>query len=736
MKPTREVRRIGKALSLYATALLLCATINAQQQPPRVTGPATSSAQATPRSQNSPYGSAVGVQTNLKVASGSITGLVYWDMSSTQYKLTSPCQGLTVTVSTISKPQAGGGQVLATATNFTPMGPLTDLTSQGTPKYMLCSYSFQKIPTGEYLRVTLTVQSSAFSPVVSVQSPPTFEIFGGNCNQTPSSTLSFILGGGEMVCGNSAFNVNFKLLSSISAGLVRPTGSSKLLPGAPAKPGGLLSKGASGSSLDTGATPNTIGGATLLLNGTNTTSSGGTLKLNGSSNGVTASSGGTLLIGGPSAGAFTGGVRPALPAMQAGGPAPYVPKMPPMQSNAKRDAAPPADAATKAQIKSKLQTQLAALKQRTARSSASAASNSADSKVSEIQALQGQKMYVESLRTQAAQARDRLLVPPTQNLVVRNQPPTGSILHPPQHTKICLAPQIHAVNGKSSGVVFSQDPKTNDYIISGCDFGTQKGQVYLSGAVTGGRIDMVVTQWTEAQIEAVVQPGLTGVLDGWPDLIVVPASAPSAKFPGSRFYAQRQRVLLPTIPQQYVTLANVTVGDTTHGFGTKYCPGPDVSHLFPCIAFNAGPPLDGITNGHDDRNGTNEPVSNAVDRDGGQMQFDSGEDIYDLSYMAPGFEIENPVAFWYAWTHDVCEGWASDAFPKKPGDSVAYDTEGHYSSYKKTRSKIVVDWGVDHCAWRWLGVFKVDDWYNSGYSLQVYVDGPIGVDPWTGRPTS
>jgi hypothetical protein len=40
---------------------------------------------------------------------------------------------------------------------------------------------------------------------------------------------------------------------------------------------------------------------------------------------------------------------------------------------------------------------------------------------------------------------------------------------------------------------------------------------------------------------------------------------------------------------------------------------------------------------------------------------------------------------------------------------------------------------VDHCAWRWLGIFKVDDWYNSGYSLQVYVKGPIGIDPWTGH---
>jgi hypothetical protein len=101
--------------------------------------------------------------------------------------------------------------------------------------------------------------------------------------------------------------------------------------------------------------------------------------------------------------------------------------------------------------------------------------------------------------------------------------------------------------------------------------------------------------------------------------------------------------------------------------------------------------------------------------------------------MAPGFEIDYSSVYWYAWTTDVCEGWASDAYPKKPGDSVAYDTEGHYSWYAKTKTKIVVDWGVDHCGWRWLKLFKVDDWYNSGYSLEVHVKGPIGVDPWTGH---
>lgn len=416
-----------------------------------------------------------------------------------------------------------------------------------------------------------------------------------------------------------------------------------------------------------------------------------------------------------------------------------VPKMPPMSTNPKRDATPPADTATREQIKSQLKAQLAAAIPRMARST-SAALMPAESNTPEIQVLRSQKIFVDSLRSKSGQPKGVLIPAQAPGLVVPNQPSAASspTMHAPQPNQICVAPQVRAVNGKGSGIIFTQDPAYNDYIITGCGFGSQPGHVYLSGAVTGGRINLVVKpgQWSDTQIEAMVQPGLTGVLDGWPDLIVTAANGPSAKFPNSRFYAQRKSVLLPSIPREHANLANVKVGDSTHGFGTMYCPGPDVGHLFPCVAYNAGPPLDGITNGHGQFKGPNEVVSNAVDRDGGQVQFDSGEDVYDLSSMAPGFEVDYASAFWYAWTSDVCEGWASDAFPKKPGDSVGYDTQGHYGSYKKTKTKIVVDWGVDHCGWRWLGVFKVNDWYNSGYSLQVFVKGPIGVDPWTGHPLS
>jgi hypothetical protein len=411
-----------------------------------------------------------------------------------------------------------------------------------------------------------------------------------------------------------------------------------------------------------------------------------------------------------------------------------------MSSNAKRDASRPADATERAQIQAKVKAQLHAANLLTGKTP-NGAIKPAESNASEIQALQQQITFVNSLRTQGALTNGTLLAAKAHQVRMQPPQPSNPFAHAPAPTKFCPAPQIHAVNGKSSGVVFTQDPAYNDYIITGCGFGAQEGQVYLSGAVSNGRIDLVVKpgHWNDTQIEATVKPGLTGVLDGWPDLIVapLPAGSPMAKFPNSRFYAQRQTVLLPNIPQQYANLANVPVGDGTQGSGTMYCPGPDLTKLFPCIAFNAGYKIDGFTNGVDHRNDAQSwPVSNAVDRNGDRQQFDSGQDTYDLSYMAPGFQIDDASVFWYAWTSDVCEGWSSDATSKKLGDSVGHETLGHYGWQSKTKTKIVVDWGVDHCAWRWLGMFKVDDWYNSGYSLQVYVKGPIGVDPWTGHPVN
>lgn len=476
----------------------------------------------------------------------------------------------------------------------------------------------------------------------------------------------------------------------------------------------------------------------------------------------------------------------------------------PTRTNPQRDAAPPADAATKANTKLKVEAEFAAFRNARA-SGAHVPMKTPAVNVREIEALKRQKMFLdapqnrpggirlESAPTQvganstavatpsATATKGPLLAsshkpllqqaPSPAAVQIKQAPPQigpnlktnvttasaaavkGPLLPAPvkpvnpkelepANTKICFGAQIYTVNGVNSAenasnpVVFTQDPAYNDYIITGCNFGnTEGGQVYLSGAVTGGRINMTVYQWTPTLIEAKVQAGLTGVLDGWPDLIVVPPGGGTpGKFANCRFYAQRQSVLLPSIPENYAHLASETVGDGKHGFGTMYCPGPGQMHLFPCVSFNYEEPLDGVTNNPSQRGHTSTPVSNAVDRDGGPLQFDPGEDVYDLSNLAPGFAIDYFGVHWYTWSQSACDDFRINEM--KAGDTVNWSYQGRLDQYFQKGSQIIVDWPVDYCTSNWIGLFRDFSYYNSGYSLEVHVKGPIGVDPWTGQPTS
>lgn len=412
-------------------------------------------------------------------------------------------------------------------------------------------------------------------------------------------------------------------------------------------------------------------------------------------------------------------------------------RLPPINSTPKRDAAGPANAAAKAAINAGLEKQFAAF-----RKSAPILmfhGQTEAKNIPEIQVLERQKTFVESLRSQSITSQTKLVAPANSSAPARSAtatkpvlgaaaepsgnhaltssptpPPTGSsrpgaVLS--SNARICRTAQIYSVNNATSGVVFTQDPAYNDYIIQGCGFGNQGGRVYLSGAVTNGRISMVVKQWGPEQIEAVVLPGLAGVLDGWPDLVVEPAGNPPAKFPNCRFYAQRQSVPLSTIPQNAARLANSKAAEI------EYCPAGN--NLNGCMFRYSGGPLSNVANG--------------VDRDSGLSgsSFDPGEDVYDFSQLAPGFILEGAGPSWYADSEAICKLWAEGA---RVGDSFDYSTQGHYGASLKGKNQVVVDWGVDQCAWRWLGIFSVSNFYGAGYSLTVYVKGPIGVDPWTGKP--
>lgn len=564
MKRTIGLRKIIEATLLIAIVAGTVATANGQQQP--VVGHASSaSVQVMPRNTTLPPGSIAPTPGALKTPVGSITGYVLWDISAAHYKPAAPCQGLTLSVSTIASPHSNGGQTLATTTNFTAQGPARDYSTAGMPQYMLCVYALQKIPTGVYLRVTLSVQPSTFFPAVSAQSPPAFEIFGGNCNSGPQGTLSYILTGGELVCGNNAFNINFKLQSA-GTRLQSGPSTTPLIRGT-ASGSGLLN----GTATDVIATPDTFTHATMIplapSASTSTMSSGGSSGMlvpavrPGASAGLksSASSGGTagMLVlaispgtgaGVPSSGTtatFTGGLAPAATGSFSGGVRPAL--LPAFNGGVR--------VITGRRIR------------------IAAAQNS-----SLIGLLRKQKQQVGPVsygHTLASGSLPPIYAKQPNVKVQRVSQYVSSNLLTPQQNAWCQqweaqggAPTIFSIAGKAhgQGVVYSPDPQANPYTLVGCGFGSTSGNATLGmGLDTGSgfakalyTLTLTVKSWNDHQIVVSLDPNTTHVPD-WngPNeaaYVSIQSSVGRNSAGPGQFYAARQTVLLSNLSQNEASL--------------------------------------------------------------------------------------------------------------------------------------------------------------------------------------
>ncbi len=264
MRQLTDFTRTVQLTLLAAVLLSISSTMIGQQQPPAVSHPSTSSVQVTPRQAPSPYGNAPNPGIGVQRAQGAITGFVYWQLNILQPQ--SNCQGLTVKVATVTK-SGLPLQLLSTTSAFTPMGPVTDESAPGMPKYMLCSYAFQNMPENVAVRVLLYGAPSS----ATVSMPSSFQIPGGNCNSTPSSTLSFILTGGQVLCGNGAFNINFKLTSAAGT---PPRTTAPLLSGTPKPPGLLPNSGSTPNAANQGTPAESSSGAGTLLSSSQTNAGG------------------------------------------------------------------------------------------------------------------------------------------------------------------------------------------------------------------------------------------------------------------------------------------------------------------------------------------------------------------------------------------------------------------------------------------------------------------------------
>jgi hypothetical protein len=282
----------------------------------------------------------------------------------------------------------------------------------------------------------------------------------------------------------------------------------------------------------------------------------------------------------------------------------------------------------------------------------------------------------------------------------------------------CPTPMIKSISGFPMAI-FTPGTLFGPYSIKGCGFGWQTGNVYLTGAFNAGKIPLVVqtsgegtgggkkaplrASWTDTMIVVSVDPNLTGELDQTNvTLVVEPVGGSPITKPGNDFLAPREVVELATIPQskvQFTQLPPSSKGSPTTAPSAVYGANPAG------FALNYHTPSNLPTG-----------MSAEVFRGGTTVFFPDGYDVYDLHTLASGFFIDS---FQLHYDPDPT-----------PCDADTAGSRGSWSATFDSLTSIRVSWKEVRCHQAWMGT-SPDVW--SQYALNVFVKGPRGIDPWTGK---
>jgi hypothetical protein len=273
----------------------------------------------------------------------------------------------------------------------------------------------------------------------------------------------------------------------------------------------------------------------------------------------------------------------------------------------------------------------------------------------------------------------------------------------PHPLTMCFGPGIRAVNSQSKGVVFTPIQDYNSYTITGCLFGNQSGHAYLIGKFRAQQINLQIQYWTDNEIDARVDPNISGELDqDNVSLVIAPAGAAQMKAPGFKFMAARSdpAVLLPSIPSSWAKLQPVSVTLPNH-FYPQTVP---VSYSSPANVPQA----------------TGD--SAFVSRYFGQ-KFPTGADNYDFSQLASGWTTDSMQLLTFdgnycPWVVTYKESFGN-AFVEWIGDNIR------------------VFWSDTSCSGFLPDPFTPLNYSNrtgSYYALNVWARGPRCTDPYNGKP--
>jgi hypothetical protein len=640
----------------------------------------------------SPIDKSPGTVPNVQVLNGVLMGYVYWDASVIPYNANSPCP-FQVRINQ-GTPPSGGGMGFE---QFTEVGTYTkNFSSLGkVGKYVVCQYAVDHLPEGKDLQVQIGPLKGAFQVAVAFTVPPVanepnapIRIINGKCNQLPPAVPTLAtLNSPWWSCGDHAYNVNYLMQPpQVIPGLTQPPLTLTVVQAQPLLPSGTTNGSANSSPQQ----------RTLL-------SPSGS-KAGMMTPGAQPSPGATNQ--GPTA---TSATVPRAKAITKTGSLAAVKLSAPQQS---RKITSSNSGIQNSQIIAVLQQQTRAADAEVAamKLSLRPAGASIGSAPSQTMAATGSG----GTNTGAAPVQANLL---TVGNTSAGHSSIGAVM-PAQFQNLAITcshdstMRVLTVSGGQSSAVFTQDSKYNFYTISGCSFGdpgpNAKAYIYAQGTF---REDFQIEQWSDNWIKLSIDPNLKGLDDqDNVTLVIQREDGRQANKSGFRFYAARDTILLHSIPQQYFSLDHFRPDNAvTNSWTPTYTSASSAA---------VAPNLPGMS-AEVQWDLTTDPNNVVV----------GGSDIYDFSHLHSTFGLESAQMAW---------------------KDVSCDPSGYVFAFSKD------NWGIDwyqntgvRVTWQGQicnqkpgscgGAFQGDCFtapVETNYGVDVWVTGPRGLDPWTGKPTA
>lgn len=268
---------------------------------------------------------------------------------------------------------------------------------------------------------------------------------------------------------------------------------------------------------------------------------------------------------------------------------------------------------------------------------------------------------------------------------------------------VLAAPRVFQVSGQTVAQTWFIPGVAYD--IRGQGFGNTPGQVVLLGQFPNGQPTFRIDHWSDKQIFATVDPGVSGALDqDGVTLVVRPAAGAPITSPNGHFWAARANSVL-ALPRDKATMGNP--GGITPSYKQEDGWVKVRRHFAASEDFFSTDDLFG------------DSFANPL----GGCEMAPATDRFDLSALRPGFAVVG-----FEWVHGRTDSGNHDA----DGDrGRRYFSPGYDAVASADGKTLDMKWGVFKSYYDpWTPPVPDSWWCNSNYRFRITVQGPAGIAPW------